>query len=471
MWKQFDEGWTWIPGFWTETKLQNLSYIQNRPPETLQEDVGTPPAKNFFWMQGYWAYQDRTDDFDWVKGDWQKLDPKWVLVPSHYTWRSEGYVFIPAYWDWALKERADVYASVHVEPAYREKIVYVPTLVVDHRIWVRGLFLYYPDYMAYIYHDWYFYPHWWNVCGCSPSWWGWGGGFWWGIPWHQQWSLWWWWSHPGFPHPFWMNAHLAMMMQAPGGNLIGWMHGMHAPLFITPLGILPPDQFAEGIKDLTGNALPIVPLKPDIRDDLGKLVNPKITDSLRPGGGEVKLPIAVPDFGNKKPGDSLDQTAPPKPNLGDRVRPPIRPIAPSEETPSVVNPVPMPRTPEVENIRRPRVPQVDWNRNPIKPRYPNYPRPRPKPPTDSNDYPRYPNYPRPKPKPQTDSNDYPRYPNYPRPKPKPNRDVEKYPSRPRPKPNVNWQGNHKKPTLRPNRDYNPPSQTDKPRNQDRNTFK
>ena len=97
-----------IEGFWSEVPLQDLTYIPDAPPEPQEENPGTPPGDDYFWLPGYYDYQD--GQFNWLSGKWVQMDPNWVLTPAYYVWRPDGYVLVASYWDWPV-EKGDFTAS------------------------------------------------------------------------------------------------------------------------------------------------------------------------------------------------------------------------------------------------------------------------------------------------------------------------------------------------------------------------
>src|SRR5262245_49415741 len=129
-WQPFDQGWVWIRGFWSPVPVHNLVYISEAPPDPPEEDAPTPPGRDYFWLAGHWGYDHRAG-FVQYSGRWMEMDPRFVLVPASFTWRPEGYVFIPAYWDWSLEERGCTYQTVYIEPAVRVGFVYEPAVVVE----------------------------------------------------------------------------------------------------------------------------------------------------------------------------------------------------------------------------------------------------------------------------------------------------------------------------------------------------
>ena len=188
-WAQLPEGWVWISGFWSPVPESSLTYIQKRPPDQIDEEAGMPGKDNYFWMPGYWNYDQDTNDFEWVGGQWAALDRNWIFVPAHYVWTEKGYVFIGAYWDFPLDLRGAAYSPIYVQPADRADYTYEPTAELDAGYITDSLLPYYPDYGYYYSYDYLCRPDYWASSDLCPPWWGWNN--WYGISWTSQWGLWW----------------------------------------------------------------------------------------------------------------------------------------------------------------------------------------------------------------------------------------------------------------------------------------
>jgi hypothetical protein len=316
-WKQFDEGWVWIRGFWSPVSDQSLSYIKDVPPDQLDENVSTPPSNDYFWNSGYWIYSSEQNKFNWVAGHWEKFDPEWILVPAHYVWRQEGYVFIPSYWDWPLDLRGRAYFCL-------EPVVSIEPIALLHTIVV-----YYPDYLnmcGYYYH---FYPDYWVDCFCNPPWWNWQA--WWSLSWHDHWGCWWWYTHPGYPQPIWITQEISAKIPTPPLELISHFKKISPPPIVTPKGVVSPNQLLSAKDKLYGRgkkqSFPIVPLNPKIIGQIGKqaLDKEKISQVLLPTGGKdlTKVEIPKPKIGegSKKVQPIESVKLPIKPNLPSSLKP------------------------------------------------------------------------------------------------------------------------------------------------------
>lgn len=365
-WKE-NGGWFWLAGFWQQELVQAL-YAQNPPPSMPEERPGNPPNDNSFWMNGYWEFDKANQKFNWLSGSWQAFDPQWVLVPAHWQWRPEGYLFHPSFWDFPLDARGVAY-----DCNATELIPIEPTIIISR------IYYCYPDYIFIFWHHWHFHPHFWGDCWCLPPWWGWGG--WWTFNWHNHWWLWWWWSHPMFPPPFWLSLELAQMIAPPDVLLIDFFKHGKLPFFFTPKGVPLDLDWLKAIDKLTGKKDPLLP------DNLWQ-------DAANEAGNSLPTPPApVPPTG--KPGNNNV----PKPDIGTTIPPtgraplppfPVRPFpgghAQLPEKPSVTSPTP----PSSGQPNYPTQPSYPPDSSSYPPSYPpngsNYP-------PDGGTYPPRPHFP------------------------------------------------------------------------------
>ncbi|MGE3953825.1 MAG: hypothetical protein AB7F31_01320 [Parachlamydiales bacterium] len=337
-WKEYPEGWVWSPGFWSPVAESELEYIGDPPPDPIEEEASDPPVESF-WMPGYWSYNESSRDYAWVSGEWMRFDPNWVLVPAHYVWRPQGYVFIRAYWDWPLESRGSAYAPVRA----RGGETYTPDETLDDETLVRRLVVYYPNYLCFYHHHYYYHYNFWAGWWGTPPWWGWNS--WWSFGWGPHWDVWWWYTHPGFPHPIWLNKSMAGRIWPAPRALRGRMRGNWGwPLNITPHGMAPVSA-ARGAMGRRG--LPVLPANPRRREDLIRGAVPERHERpLRPEGraGEAQerrgIPGPRPDFGPRPDVNRRPPTAPPltpgrRPPIGERGQRGPRPTAPQPVQPGV----------------------------------------------------------------------------------------------------------------------------------------
>lgn len=267
MWQNLEGGWVYLRGFWTNES--NLTYIKQNPPEEIYENATQSPGTNFFWVPGYWSYTD--DKYFWVSGEWKQFDSSWVLVPNHYIWRPEGYVFIPSYWDWPLETRGTAYANVL--SSKKENLSYEPKVTIDPlMIAYKGIFNY-PNYLYFYHHHYFYHPDLWAGDPFVPPWWGWAN--WWSYNWQDHWAVWWWYTHPGFPQPYWVDAGISKKIPPAPGTLILALRKQYGPSIITPQGIASPESILKAISQITGNRVnPVIPnsvqIKSQIANELKK---------------------------------------------------------------------------------------------------------------------------------------------------------------------------------------------------------
>jgi len=58
-----------------------------------------PPAPDYMWTPGYWAYDPLAQDYYWVPGTWVRPPSVGLLwTPGYWYWRSDHYVYSDGYW-------------------------------------------------------------------------------------------------------------------------------------------------------------------------------------------------------------------------------------------------------------------------------------------------------------------------------------------------------------------------------------
>ncbi|ADI37922.1 hypothetical protein [Waddlia chondrophila] len=363
-WKEFNDGWAWIPGFWSDKNLSQLSYINLAPPSAIDENVPSAPQDNYFWNPGFWWYNPNANEYEWVDGRWEELDPNWVLIPAHYTWRPEGYVFIDAYWDWPLDSLGEAYEPVYIPPAQRETIVYEPTKIVEVSYIIDHYFYTYPDYTSFYYHHFHYHPHYWENHCCAPQWWLWD--TWWGLSWSNQWGLWWWYSNPGYPAPLWITGNISSTLPPPRPALYNHMKKVRPPEFITPRGIVPPNTILKETQRISGSRRPIFPSNRAQRDKIWQEVSPKGNEKIRPEGRPRPFNPDIRRSSLKKPRIDTEpvQRVPraPEGRLPKIPKRPERPSVPQAQKPDIQRRPPRRPDGEQPPIRRPTRPRVDFDR-------------------------------------------------------------------------------------------------------------
>lgn len=332
-WKSFEEGWVWLQGFWSPVDEEDLTYIDRPPPDLIDENVKNPPKTDYFWIPGHWRYKPEARDFVWYEGRWQEFDEEWQYVPAHYVWREKGYVFIDGFWDWNLQERGTAYSAVQIPKNERADIAYLPSYILEPDYIVQIYYPCWPDYFIF-FHFWYFFnPGFDFGWGLVPPWWAWND--WWGFNGVDLWWLWWWWVNPGFPAPFFLDAALAALINAPPAALIQMMQNVIPPPFVLKSGVVGPEELIGAIVDITGSQEPILPSNPHERKEVEEeaLSETRPSKPLRPSGkGRVTRPPEKPFYGPSKtdfskPTEHIKTPIYPS-------RPPIRVIKPGVRTPS-----------------------------------------------------------------------------------------------------------------------------------------
>lgn len=152
-WHQQGTDWAWVPGFWTSTKTDQVSYLQ-QPPQTLEVGPSSAaPGPDYFWVSGSWVYRDR---YAWRPGYWARGQADWIWTPAHYRWTPSGYVFIDGYWDYPLVRRGVLFAPVYyAQPVYLQPaFVYTPAVVINTDILTVNMFCR-PRYCHYYFGDYY----------------------------------------------------------------------------------------------------------------------------------------------------------------------------------------------------------------------------------------------------------------------------------------------------------------------------
>lgn len=294
LWKHFDEGWVWVSGFWSAVYLNELTYLDMTPPDPLEDDVLEPSSSDSFWMSGYWLYSESDKQFTWSPGSWQKFVQNWVLVPAHYIWRAEGYVFIPAYWDWPYEELGHAYYPVNIL-FESMRMSYKPETAISPDKYIEKIGVEYPDYLYFFQHHTHFHQQFWEQSELAAPWWSWPS--WWALSWNNQWGAWWWYTHPGYPQPLWMTPEFADSMPPPSEKLLVRVKSFKQnPFIITPNGVVAPHTFFQAATSLNKGKFQgkmgalIVSSKSNQVQKIQEIAQPPRpeTHAIRPGG--IKLP-------------------------------------------------------------------------------------------------------------------------------------------------------------------------------------
>lgn len=294
-WVATEEGWVRVHGFWSDVPVERLKYIQEIPPDNLEESPSIAPAENYFWMSGYWEYDESSQTYAWLDGQWAPFDPNWIYVPAYYVWRPDGYVFVNGYWDWPVENVGTPYASVYIPPNDRPNFVFVPTYIVQQEEYISNYFVNYPNYLYFFHFHFFFNRPFWDNFDGVPSWWLWS--HWWAFNPHAHWGVWWWWTHPNYPQPLWLNQQMAARIGPPPQRIVDRFQGSWTPPLVTPKGVVTPRQLLDTFrksnalgKGPTGKVAPILPKNPALVNRIKSAVDTKVAepkDILKPSGPKL----------------------------------------------------------------------------------------------------------------------------------------------------------------------------------------
>ena len=120
-WQQADTGSQFVSGYWRKTAEQEVTYMPQKPPDTLENGpVGTAPSPNVTWVPGCWIW--RGEHYAWRAGFWAPCNPDWIWIPAHYVWTPSGYLFVEGHWDYAMQNRGVIFAPVVFRPSYNGNV-------------------------------------------------------------------------------------------------------------------------------------------------------------------------------------------------------------------------------------------------------------------------------------------------------------------------------------------------------------
>lgn len=279
-WKNYPQGWVWISGFWSQALPEKMVYLSMPPPDPIDQRVPTPPAssENYFWVPGNWQFDSALQQYVWYAGRWDLIGIHWIYCPAHYVWREKGYVFIPGFWDWPLRERGVAFPAIYVEPESLETLAYEPNNALDSLFIMEHLFPYWPNYACLFHFHYFFYYDVWSAWGAAPPWWNWP--TWTAFSRTDQWALWWWWTHPGYPNPTWIDASLVQVITPPPQFVVEMMGKINPPPFVTPNGVVGELSLYRALNKVTGLKQPILPSDPKQVVQIQELANPQKPGAL-----------------------------------------------------------------------------------------------------------------------------------------------------------------------------------------------
>ncbi len=279
-WDQSEVGHVWIRGFWYKSVPEKLSYTDLPPPDPLDEKVAQSETNQEFWAPGFWEYSPLQGRYSWVKGSLQAFDRDWVYIPATYVWRPGGYIFIPPYWDYPLVDRGVAYSPLFIEPSKRMGYVVNPSITLEPDSILRRLFPTCPNYITLFQHSFHFSREFWHDFAFVPTWWYWAS--WWSLTWHDQWGLYWWYSHPGFPQPLWVTEQISQQISPPLDAFCNLVSRVPPPFFITPNGMTHASKI---LMFLRGD--PIMPADPKQAAAIRQKVEP------HPEEAKILRPLAI----------------------------------------------------------------------------------------------------------------------------------------------------------------------------------
>ena len=297
-WIDSDDNWIRVRGFWKNENLENIAYIRDWIPDNLDEVMSDPPGDDYFWIHGNWKYTEEQSSFIWFDGRWQLFDPNWIYIPAHYVWRPDGYIYIEGYWDWKLDSRGTCFANVSIDPDNRLDLVFTPSQTVDTLKLINRAFLYYPNYLYLFWWHYHFNTSFWTEKPETPYWWRWPK--WWCFNVHDQWALWWWFGHPGYPAPGWMTETLAKRIPPPSPQMIAISNRMSPPLNVTPNGVVSQRKMVLAIDRMSNikvnsRSAPVIPANPNVISQIKTYVDiTRASTTLRPTGTIDPIPMKPP---------------------------------------------------------------------------------------------------------------------------------------------------------------------------------
>lgn len=137
------EGYQWISGSWVSEGTNELRYLPEIPPVTLERGpVGFAPSMEHIWVPGHWTWQERS--YAWRSGYWSMGQENWVWIPARYHWTPRGHVFCQGYWDYPLARRGWLFSPYRFHRPFfdRPGRVFTPQVIVaidlmPRHLWVR----------------------------------------------------------------------------------------------------------------------------------------------------------------------------------------------------------------------------------------------------------------------------------------------------------------------------------------------
>jgi hypothetical protein len=76
---------------------EEVVFVNQQPPVAKVEVIPVSPGDEYFWIPGYWQWQQNT--WVWVPGQWAvRPHSTAVWEPGYWAWRPTGWVWRPGRW-------------------------------------------------------------------------------------------------------------------------------------------------------------------------------------------------------------------------------------------------------------------------------------------------------------------------------------------------------------------------------------
>jgi hypothetical protein len=158
-WTKTDAGWQWVNGFWAPSGQEQIPYVQEPPPASLERGPSVPPpSDDYYYVPGSWVYPGQYGGFAWSPGFWVRPQPGYLWNPARWAWTPRGYLYVSGYWDRNFANRGVLFAPTYfARPSVWQNRgwAYTPSYVVSPQalmgsLWVRPRAGYYAygDYYA-----------------------------------------------------------------------------------------------------------------------------------------------------------------------------------------------------------------------------------------------------------------------------------------------------------------------------------
>lgn len=267
-----------------------LQPIKKKPPNNKKEVICAQPNGSCIWINGYWYWNSKKQDFEWINGIWRRpplgfywIDGYWHCHHKHWVyvqgfWSAvplqeltylplppgdaedercscpgENYCWNPGYWlyapdlkdyhwikgEWVPHHKDWIHVPTHYH-WYKQGYVCTPAFwdwSFDQRgscyschDLARGLINCYPDYLYFYQYYVQTYPSFINTYEFCPQWFG--QADWWTYSWNDHWHTWWWYTHEQYAKPSWMVNPINDLFDPPCQSLLNYAQSWECPLFL-----------------------------------------------------------------------------------------------------------------------------------------------------------------------------------------------------------------------------------------------